>query len=144
MGHNLLRSSSLQCAENSRSSSQRLYHLQTNGQVERYNRSIVNALRCYVSEHQNDWDEFTSAITFSYNCKLHSSIGLAPFELALSRLPPPFLWKFRKHSPRVNPGMHASTFSTVLRSFSPCLSGVSPRPRPDTNPPLTAPCRRRT
>jgi Integrase core domain/Integrase zinc binding domain/Chromo (CHRromatin Organisation MOdifier) domain len=65
------------------------YHPQTNGQVERYNRTIVNALRGYVCERQNDWDEFTSAITFSYNCKVHSSLGLAPFELVLSRPPPP-------------------------------------------------------
>jgi hypothetical protein len=62
---------------------------QTNGQVERYNRTILNALRGYVSERQSDWDEFTSAITFSYNCKLLSSLGLAPFELVLSRPQPP-------------------------------------------------------
>jgi transposase InsO family protein len=41
------------------------YHPQTNGQFERYNRTIVNALQGYVSELKNDWDEFTSAITFS-------------------------------------------------------------------------------
>jgi hypothetical protein len=46
-------------------------------------------LRGYVSERQNDWDEFTSAITFSYNCKVRSSLGLYPFELVLSRPPPP-------------------------------------------------------
>ena len=64
------------------------YHPQTNGQVERYNRTIVNALRGYVSERQNTWDEYTSAITFGYNCRIHSSLGLAPFELVLSRPPP--------------------------------------------------------
>jgi hypothetical protein len=56
--------------------------------VERYNRTIVNALRGYVSERQNTWDEYTSAITFGYNCRIHSSLGLAPFELVLSRPPP--------------------------------------------------------
>jgi RNase H-like domain found in reverse transcriptase/Reverse transcriptase (RNA-dependent DNA polymerase)/Integrase zinc binding domain/Integrase core domain/Chromo (CHRromatin Organisation MOdifier) domain/Retroviral aspartyl protease len=65
------------------------YHPQTNGQVERYNRTIVNALRGYVSERQNDWDEYTSALTFGYNCRIHASLGLAPFELVLSRPPPP-------------------------------------------------------
>jgi hypothetical protein len=48
----------------------------------------VNALRGYVCERQIDWDEFTSAFTFSYNCKVHSSLVLAPFELVLSRPPP--------------------------------------------------------
>ena len=30
------------------------YHPQTNGQVERYNRTIVSMLRNYVKEHQDD------------------------------------------------------------------------------------------
>jgi hypothetical protein len=41
-----------------------------------------------VSERENDWDEFTSALTFGYNCRIHSSLGYAPFELILSRPPP--------------------------------------------------------
>jgi hypothetical protein len=64
------------------------YHPQTNGQVERFNRKIINSLRGYVERRQNDWDEYTSAITFVYNCRVHSSLYLAPFELILSRPPP--------------------------------------------------------
>jgi transposase InsO family protein len=44
------------------------YHPQTNGQVERYNRTILASLRGYVSKRQDDWDDFTSAKTFAYNC----------------------------------------------------------------------------
>jgi transposase InsO family protein len=64
------------------------YHPQTIGQVERFNRTIINSLRGYVERWQNDWDEYTSAITFGYNCRVHSSLNLAPFELILSRPPP--------------------------------------------------------
>jgi hypothetical protein len=63
------------------------YHPQTNGQVERYNRTIVEALRAYVSERQDDWDDFTSAVTYAYNCRVHTSIGMPPLELILSRPP---------------------------------------------------------
>jgi hypothetical protein len=65
------------------------YHPQKNGQVERYNRTIINALRGFVCDRQNDWDEFTSSLTFGYNCRIHSSLGRAPFELVFSRPPPP-------------------------------------------------------
>jgi transposase InsO family protein len=32
------------------------YHPQTNGQVERFNRTIINSLRGYVERRQEDWD----------------------------------------------------------------------------------------
>jgi hypothetical protein len=63
------------------------YHPQTNGQVERYTRTILASLRGYVSKSQDDWDEFMSAITFAYNCRVHSSLGMPPLELALTRPP---------------------------------------------------------
>jgi hypothetical protein len=44
------------------------YHPQTNGQVERFNRTSINSLRGYVERRQTDWDEYTSDITFGYNC----------------------------------------------------------------------------
>eukprot|EP00171_Calliarthron_tuberculosum_P013936 IDg13936t1 len=63
------------------------YHPRANGQVERYNRTILSALRRYVAEHPQHWDLFTDALTFAYNAQVHSSTGLTPFELVLSRPP---------------------------------------------------------
>ena len=61
------------------------YHPQTNGMVERFNRSIVNMLRNYVNDHQDDWDQYVRALTFAYNCGVHRSTGTTPFDLVLSR-----------------------------------------------------------
>ena len=63
------------------------YHPQTNGQAERFNRTLLQALRNYVAEHQRNWDQFSSAITFGYNCQVHRTTGIPPFELVLSRPP---------------------------------------------------------
>jgi transposase InsO family protein len=46
------------------------YHPQTNGQVERFNRTIINSLLGYVERRQGAWDEYTAAITFGYNCRV--------------------------------------------------------------------------
>jgi Integrase core domain len=62
-------------------------HPQTNGQVERYNHTILSALRGYVARRQDDWDEYTSTLTYAYNCRVHSALGMPPFELALTRTP---------------------------------------------------------
>jgi hypothetical protein len=63
------------------------YRPQTNGQVERDNRTILAALRAYVAKLQDDWDENTSAVAFAYNCRIYSSLGMTPFELTISRPP---------------------------------------------------------
>ena len=63
------------------------YHPQTNGQIERFNRTILAAIRHYVADHPKDWDLFTDALTFAYNTQVHTSTGCTPFELVLARPP---------------------------------------------------------
>ena len=67
------------------------YHPQTNGQTERFNRTILAALHPYTAEHPKDWDLFTDALTHGYHTQVHSSTQVAPFELVLSRKPPPLV-----------------------------------------------------
>lgn len=86
------------------------YHPQTNGQVERYNRTILASLRGYVAHRQDDWDDYTSTVTYAYNCRVHSSLGMPPFELALSR-PPPTL------SLQVSPRPEEVSPKTLKREF---------------------------
>ena len=63
------------------------YHPQTNGQVERFNKTLAARLRHYVAEHQKDWDEFVQPLTYAYNMQVHRSTGTTPFDLVLSRHP---------------------------------------------------------
>ena len=66
------------------------YHPQTNGQAERYNRTIIAMLRNYVNDHQDDWDKYSEALTYAYNNHVHRSTLTTPFDLVLTRPPPPF------------------------------------------------------
>ena len=60
------------------------YHSQTNRQVERYNRTILQMLRHYVHDHQQDWDLFSETLTYAYNTQVHRSTGVSPLELVLT------------------------------------------------------------
>jgi len=60
-------------------------HPQTNGQFERYNRTMATQLRHYVADDPSLRDELLSVITMEYNSQPHQSTGIAPFELVISR-----------------------------------------------------------
>ena len=63
-------------------------HPQTNGQVERYNRTISSMPRNYVSEHHHDWDVYVGPLTYAYSSHVHRTTRTTPFELLLSRPSP--------------------------------------------------------
>jgi hypothetical protein len=93
------------------------YHPQTNGQVERYNRTLVEALRAYVSRRQDDWDEYTSAVTYAYNCRVHSSIGMPPMELVVSRPPVTISLENKPRDEEVAPRTEKREFLERLRTL---------------------------
>ena len=63
------------------------YHPQTNGMVERLNRTLVQMLASYTSPGQTDWDEFLPYILFAYRTSVHESTGDTPFYLMYGRDP---------------------------------------------------------
>ena len=65
------------------------YHPQTNGQVERYNRSILAALPRYVTDHPRDWDVYKNELNYEYNWLPHTTTSMEPFDLVLSKAPGP-------------------------------------------------------
>lgn len=61
------------------------YHAQTDGQTERANRTLEDALRAYVSSQQDDWDELLPLMEMAYNNSIQASTGFSPFYLSNGR-----------------------------------------------------------
>ena len=95
------------------------YHPQTNGQAERFNRTILASLRDYVSESQKDWDEWIEPLTYAYNCQVHRSTGMTPFNLVLSRHPPPLVVEedLIDHEPSRRPQERRRRFAEAKEKF---------------------------
>lgn len=64
------------------------YHPQCNGQVQRYNCTLVAGFRHYIDEHQQDWGVFFQPLTNAYNTQFHRKRGMIPFSLTLGCEPP--------------------------------------------------------
>ena len=63
------------------------YHPRANGQVERYNRVIEEAVRHFVGPAMDDWDRYIPHIEFTMNNSVCKATGTTPF--ALNRLTQP-------------------------------------------------------
>jgi transposase InsO family protein len=55
------------------------YHPQTDGFVERLNRTLCRDLSAYVTAEE-DWDEHVAMTCFRYNTSVHEVTGVTPFE----------------------------------------------------------------
>lgn len=63
------------------------YHPQSNGGSERFNRTLIEALRSYVNARHDDWDEYLVHIEFAYNSSVNPATGFSPFLLQFAQSP---------------------------------------------------------
>ena len=64
------------------------YHPQCDGMVERFNRSLLQLLRCYVNTEE-DWETYLPLVLYAYRTAPHSTTGISPFQLMFGRDPKP-------------------------------------------------------
>ncbi|XP_026050763.1 uncharacterized protein LOC113037671 [Carassius auratus] len=61
------------------------YHPQTDGLTERFNQTLKQMLRKFVSETGEDWDQWLPYLLFAYREVPQASTGFSPFELLYGR-----------------------------------------------------------
>ena len=54
------------------------YRPQSDGQVERFNKTLISGLKTLVNTHQNNWDDFAAYVAHAYNSSVHASTGCTP------------------------------------------------------------------
>ncbi|KII65512.1 Transposon Ty3-I Gag-Pol polyprotein [Thelohanellus kitauei] len=62
------------------------YHPQSDGLVERFNRTLINMLSKSINSF-NEWEERLPALVFAYNTVKHTVTNVSPFELMFKRSP---------------------------------------------------------
>ena len=61
------------------------YHPQTDGLVERFNRTLTNMLAKTVEKNGRDWDRHLPYVLFAYRTSVQASTGESPFFLMYGR-----------------------------------------------------------
>jgi hypothetical protein len=57
----------------------------SNGLTEKFNSTLVNALRKHTESNHQSWPAWLDWVLFSYRTRVHSSTGFCPFSLTFSK-----------------------------------------------------------
>ena len=63
------------------------WHPQTDGQTERVHRTLEQILRTYIQTDESAWEGLLPAAELAYNCTVHNSTGMTPFETMIGENP---------------------------------------------------------
>ena len=61
------------------------YRPQSDGQVERFNRSLIAMLSAFVCERANDWDDHLPYVMMAYRSSVHASTNCTPYRMLYGR-----------------------------------------------------------
>ena len=63
------------------------YRPQTNGQCERFNKTLLNMLGTLPNDAKKHWQDWVSTLTHAYNCTTSKTTGFSPYFLIYGRQP---------------------------------------------------------
>ena len=93
------------------------YRPQSDGMVERFNRTLTGMLTSFVSSNQKDWDEHIPFIIMAYRSAVHSSTGFTPNMMMMGReikLPLDLIYGKARESPNESPNEYVEEITETL------------------------------
>ena len=57
------------------------YHLESDGMVERFNRTLLMMLAMFAGKNREDWDDLLPTVMMAYRSSGHESTGFSPYRL---------------------------------------------------------------
>ena len=57
------------------------YHPESDGMVERFNRTLLMMLAMFAGKNREDWDDLLPAVMMAYRSSVHESTGFSPYRL---------------------------------------------------------------
>lgn len=61
------------------------YHPQSNGMVERFNRTLLSMLSLFVDSNQQNWDTLLPYVMMAYRSSTHATTGFSPYKVLFGR-----------------------------------------------------------
>ena len=92
------------------------YHPMGNGQVERFNQTLLRMLGTLESNQKSDWKSYVLPLVHAYNATKHESTGFSPFYLMFGRHPRLAIDAFLGLEPNAENGKTQSEYVKKLKA----------------------------
>ncbi len=93
------------------------YRPSSNGQVERYNRTLMDAVRCFIDKNQHTWDVFIPQLAAALRSAVNRNTGFTANKMMLGRevnLPADLMFSSAQDKQQVDPESYVSQLGDTI------------------------------